>query len=182
MPSFMDAKLKEKLKKLTMKDILGYAIHSEDVASTYYWTLAKVFEPNDLVKAKFMALSNDEKLHKEALLNLHKAKFGNTKYVIPKGLPPFESVAAVKTIDSFMEALETGMQNERNAHDIYMFLAKANPENRKLFKYLAKTEMGHYAALKQDFNFFNDEFKEDTGAKISKIYAESLFRSLDVEK
>jgi len=178
----MDAALKNKLQKLTMKEILGYAIHSEDVASTYYWTLAKVFDPNDLVKAKFMALSNDEKLHKQALLNLHKAKFGNEKYVIPKGLPPFESVAEVKTVNSFMEALETGMQNERNAHDIYMFLAKANPENRKLFKYLAKTEMGHYATLKQDYQFFNSEFKEDASAKLSKVYAQGIFRSLDIEK
>ncbi|MFO7618281.1 MAG: ferritin family protein, partial [Thermoplasmata archaeon] len=167
----MDAKLKDKLKKLSMKEILGYAIHSEDMASTYYWTLAKVFNPNDLVKAKFMALSNDEKLHKEALLNLHKSSFGNTKYVIPKGLPPFESVAEIKTVESFMEALSTAMQNEKNAHDIYMYLAKENKKNGKLFKYLAKTELGHYDALKQDFNYFGSEFKGQPKAKISQVYA-----------
>ncbi|MFO7618140.1 MAG: ferritin family protein, partial [Thermoplasmata archaeon] len=112
----------------------------------------------------------------------YKATFGNTKYTIPKGLPPFESVTDVKTVESFMEALETAMKNERNAHDLYMYLAKENKENRKLFKYLAKTELGHYEALKQDFNFFGSEFKGEPKAKISLVYANTLFRSLDVEK
>ncbi|MBU4031296.1 MAG: ferritin family protein [Candidatus Thermoplasmatota archaeon] len=178
----MNADMKKKLNALTMKEILGYSIHSEDIASTFYWTLAKVFDPNDLVKAKFLSLSNDEKLHKEALLSLHRSTFGNDKYVIPKGLPPFESVAPVKTVGSFTEALETGMENERNAHDIYMYLAKEFPENRKLFKYLAKTEMGHYETLKQDYHFFQDEFKDEPNVKLSQVYASTLFRPLDIEK
>ena len=174
----MKADLKKKLKALSMKEILGYGIHSEDVASTYYWTLAKIFEPNDLVKARFLALSNDEKLHKEALLSLHKSQFKTSKYVIPKGLPPFESVTEVKTVESFLEALETAMQNERSAHDIYMFLADANPKNRRLFNYLAKTEMGHYEAIKQDYNFFTEEAKDDPivkKVKISKVYGSPAF-------
>jgi rubrerythrin len=81
-----------------------------------------------------------------------------------------------------MEALETGMQNERNAHEIYLYLAKTNPEHRKLFKYLAMTEMGHYEALKQDYLYFNDEFTEKPSAKLSKVYAAGIFRSLDIEK
>jgi rubrerythrin len=174
----MKADLKKKLKALSVKEIVGYAIHSEDVASTYYWTLAKVFDPNDLVKAKFLALSNDEKLHREALLKLHKSMFGSAKYTIPKGLPPFESVADVKTVDSFLEALETGMQNERNACDIYTYLAEQNPKQGKLFRYLAATEQGHYESIKQDYNFFTEEAKDDPSigkAKLSKVYATPLF-------
>jgi len=175
----MKADLKKKLKALSLKEILGYAIHSEDVASTYYWALAKIFEPNDLVKAKFLALSNDEKLHKMALLNLYKSQFGSEKYVVPEGLPPFESVADVKTVDSFMEAIELSMQNERNAHDIYKFLASENPKHRRLFNYLAITEMGHYQALKQDHNFFTEETKGDPSIKyvnLSQVYAAPFFR------
>jgi rubrerythrin len=181
----MNADMKKTLKALSLKEILGYAIHSEDVASNYYWTLAKVFEPNDLVKAKFMALSNDEKLHKEALLQLHKSTFGDVKYVIPKGLPPFESVADVKTVDSFMEAIESAMQNERNAHDIYKFLAGENPKHRRLFKYLAITEMGHYQALKQDLNFFTGEAEDDPSvgkAKLSQVYGLQFFSAQGFRK
>lgn len=178
----MKADMKNKLKALSLKEILGYSIHSEDVASTYYWTLANVFEPNDLVKAKFLAISNDEKLHKQALLNLHKAEFGDENYVVPEGLPPFESVTDVKTVESFMEAIETAMHNELNAHDIYMFLARQNRGHRKLFKYLARTEMGHYETLKQDYHFFGDEFENEPGVSISQVYAANVFRPLDIEK
>jgi rubrerythrin len=180
----MKADMKKKLKTLGMMDILGYAIHSEDVASNYYWTLAKVFEPNDLVKAKFMALSGDEKLHKEALLRLHDSLFGTKKYSIPEGLAPFESVVDVKTVDSFLEALETAMQNERNAQDIYLYLADVNPDNYKLFAYLATTEAGHYEMLKQDLGFFSSDAKESGAfkAKISQVYAAPLFKPLDVVK
>ena len=174
----MKADVKKKLNALSVKEVIGYAIHSEDVASNYYWTLAKVFEPNDLIKAKFLALSNDEKLHKEALLNLHKTHFGSNKYVIPEGLPPFESVAEVKTYESFIEALETAMQNERNAHDIYIYLAEKNPDHRKLFRYLAKTEMGHYATLKEDYHFFTEEAKDDPSVKkikLSMVYSTRFF-------
>jgi len=181
----MKADMKKKLGALSMKEILGYAIHSEDVASIYYWTLAKVFEPNDLVKARFLALSNDEKLHKEALLSLHESQFKTSKYVVPKGLPPFESVAKVKTVESFIEALETAMQNERNAHDIYIFLADNNPKHRKLFKYLARTETGHYEAIKQDYYFFTEEAKDDPSIKkikISQVYGSPMFRPYGLVK
>ena len=170
--------MKKKLKALSLKEIIGYAIHSEDAASNYYWTLAKVFEPNDLVKAKFMALSNEEKGHKEALLHLHMSQFDTTEYVIPESLPPFESVVEVQTFDSFIEAIETAMKNERSAHDIYQFLAEENPEHRKLFKYLAITEMGHLEALKQDYDFFTGEAKDDPSVKnvkLSQVYGTRFF-------
>jgi len=181
----MKADLKKKLNALSMKEILGYAIHSEDVASTYYWTLAKVFEPNGLVKAKFLALSKEETLHMDVLLSIHKSHFKTAKYVIPKGLPPLESVAGVKTVQSFIEALETAMQNERNAHDIYMFLSETNKEYRKLYKYLAKTELGHYESLRQEYNFFTEEAKEDPKirkTRLSQVYAAPQFKPLDLAR
>lgn len=179
----MNDDIKERLKGLSLKEIIGYSIHSEDVASTYYWTLAKVFEPNDLVKAKFEALSNDEKLHMDALLHLHKSTFGDENYVIPDGLPPMESIIDVKTVDSFMEAIQTAMQNEQNAYETYTLIAKQQKEHRKLFKYLALTELGHYEILKKDLNFFEDEVKSDPSVgnmNLGEVYARPVFRPPDV--
>ena len=179
----MNNDIKETLRGLSLKEILGYSIHSEDVASTYYWTLAKVFEPNDLVKAKFEALAKDEKLHMEALLHLYKTQFGDENYTIPEGLPPFESIIDVKTVETFMEAIETAMQNEMSAHDTYTFLAKEHKEHRKLFKYLAITEKGHYETLKQDLEFFGSEIEDDpaVGAmNLGEVYARPVFRPPDV--
>ncbi|MCK5397414.1 MAG: ferritin family protein [Thermoplasmata archaeon] len=179
----MNEDIKNKLGKLSLKEIIGYSIHSEDVASTYYWTLAKVFEPNELVKAKFEALANDEKLHKEALLHFYNTQFGDEDYVIPEGLPPFESVIDVKTVETFMEAIETAMENEHNAFETYTMLAKLHKEHRKLFKYLALTEKGHYETLKQDLKFFTGEIEDDHAVgtmNLSEIYARPVFRPPDM--
>jgi rubrerythrin len=175
----MNEEIKNKLKGLSLKEIIGYSIHSEDVASTYYWTLAKVFEPNDLVKAKFEALSRDEKLHMDALLYLHKSTFGDENYIIPEGLPPMESIIEVKTVNSFMEAIQTAMQNEHNAYETYTLIAGQHREHRKLFRYLAMTEKGHYETLKLDLEFFEDEVKNEpaVGSKnLGEIYARPMFR------
>jgi len=179
----MNDDIKELLGRLSLKEILGYSIHSEDVASTYYWTLAKVFEPNDLVKAKFEALANDEKHHKNAILSLYRKEFGDDNYSIPEGLSPFESVVDVKTVETFMEAIITAMQNEKSAHDTYVFLAKEHKKHRKLFKYLAITEMGHYETLKKDLEFFQEEINDDPETKsrsLSEVYTRPLFRPSDI--
>ncbi len=175
--------IKDLIKGLSFKEIVGYSINSENVASTYYWALAKVFEPNDLVKARFEALSNEEKLHMKALLDLHKSIFGDEDYVVPEGLPPFESIAEVKTMDSLIEALETAMQNEDNAHKMYLYIAKEHKEHKKLFKYLAMTEKSHYETLKQELEFFQEDFGEDPGAgsrSLGEVYARPFFRPPDI--
>jgi hypothetical protein len=84
-----------------------------------------------------------------------------------------------------MEAIELSMQNERNAHDIYKYLASANPKHRRLFKYLAITEMGHYQTLKQDFNFFTAEAKDDPSigkVKLSQVYGLQFFSTQGFRK
>jgi rubrerythrin len=180
----MNNDIKEILRGLSLKEILGYSIHSEDVASTYYWTLAKVFEPNDLVKAKFEALAKDEKLHMEALLHLYKTQFGDENYTIPEGLPPFESIIDVKTVGTFMEAIEMAMQNENNAYETYMMIAEQHKDHKKLFKYLAMTEKGHYETLKQDLGFFQEEINDNPEAKsrsLGEVYTRPLFRPADVK-
>ncbi len=180
----MNTDIKNKLGELSLKEIIGYSIHSEDVASTYYWTMANIFDPNELVKAKFGALAKDEKLHMEALLHLHKSTFGDENFVIPEGLPPFESIVDLKTVGTFMEAIETAMQNEQNAFETYTMIAQQHKEHRKLFKYLAMTEKGHYEILKQDLEFFQGEINDDPETKsrsLGEVYARPLFRPSDLK-
>ena len=153
--------MQEKLQSLDLKEILGYAIASEEAANGFYLVIVRVFDPNELVKNKFESIARDEKLHAKALLNLYKDTFGDENYPVPEGLPPFESVAEVEKLESLIETLVIAMQNEDNAYQIYTHLAKTHPENRKLFKYLAQTEMGHYEILKQEKGFFDEEVSEE---------------------
>lgn len=177
--------MEEKLKALNLKEIIGYAIGSEDAASNFYWMIVKVFEPNDLVKNKFESIARDEELHMKALLNLHEEAFGNKDYEVPEGLPPFESQAEVDKVENLIKALQIAMENEANANKMYTFLAKQHKEHRKLFKYLAQTEMGHYETLKQEKGFFDDEVsgqQDFGGVSLKDAYRSPMFKSPDVMK
>jgi rubrerythrin len=175
--------MEEILRGLELKDIIGYAIGSEEAASNYYHAIVLVFDPNDLVKTKFENISNDEKAHARALLRLHRELFDNEDWSMPDGLPPFESRTDVESVGSLIEALNLAMQNEMSAHKVYTYLAKTHREHRKLFNYLAQTEMGHYETLKQEKGFFDAEVSEDPsykGLSISNAYNSPLFRPGDV--
>ncbi len=174
----------EKLNHLNLKEILGYAIASEVAANSFYWVLVKVFDPNELIKNKFENIAKDEKLHETALLNLYRELFGDENYTVPEGLPPFESVAEVEKVDSLIEALNIAMINEESAHKTYLYLARTHKEHKKLFKYLAQTEMGHYEILKQEKGFFDEEVKEDPnykGLSVSEAYKSPTFKPMDLQ-
>jgi rubrerythrin len=176
--------IEEKLKALSFKEIIGYAIGSEDAASNFYWMIVKVFEPNDLVRNKFESIARDEELHMRALLNLHEDAFGDKNYTVPDGLPPFESVADVEKVESLIEALNIAMENEMSANKVYNFLAKEHKDQRKLFKYLAQTELGHYNVLKEEKGFFDEEVsgQQDFGkVSVKEAYRSPMFKTMDVQ-
>jgi len=153
----------KRLKELSLKEIIGYAIASEEAASSFYWVLVKVFDPNELVRHKFESLAREEKLHKQTLLNLHVDLFGDRKYSVPDGLPLFESQVEVDTINNFIDALEIAMQNEDNAQKVYKFLARHHKQHRKLFNYLAQTEKSHYHTLKHEKAYLENETSDEPG-------------------
>ena len=176
--------MEERLQSLSLKEIIGYAIGSEDAASNFYWMIVKVFEPNDLVKHKFESIARDEELHMRALLNLHEDAFGDKNYKVPDGLPPFESQAEVERVESLIEALNIAMENEMCANKVYTFLAKQHKDHKKLFKYLAQTEMGHYNVLKAEKGFFDEEVsgqQEFGKLSIKEAYRSPMFKTMDVQ-
>jgi len=171
------------LRSLDLKEILGYAIGSEDTASTYYRMLVKIFDTNELVANKFESIAKDEELHKQSLLNLYIDVYGSDQYTVPDGLPPFESTAEVESVESLIRALEIAMENEQNAHKIYTFLAGEHKEHRKLFKYLAQTELGHYETLKQEKGYFDEEVNENPDYRsraVKDVYREPTFKPADL--
>ena len=92
------------LRDLDLKEILGYAIASEETASTSYRMMVKIFDTNELVANKFESIAKDEELHMKSLLNLHMDVYGSDQYTVPEGLPPFESRAEVDSVDSLLRA------------------------------------------------------------------------------
>lgn len=138
----------EELEKLSLKEILGYAIESEAAAREYYTELAK--HAPELVATRFENLAREEEMHKKTVLNIYKKHFGEESYTVPGNLPPLESPVEISTVISLIRALETAMWNEYNAYRVYTYLAALEKDHRDLFKYLAAMEKGHYDVLRME--------------------------------
>jgi rubrerythrin len=155
----------EKLKALGLKDILGYAIGSEEAAKNFYLKLAKDTNVNELVAHKFEHFAHEEEIHKKVLMELHKKLYGDCAPVMPKGLPPFEGSVTVTTIYNMIEALDVAMISEDNAMRVYNFLAHHHKEYRRLFKHLAAKEHAHFHTLKIEKSLYEEEMIEEGHGK-----------------
>jgi rubrerythrin len=151
----------EKLKVMSLQDILGYAIASEEASAKFYLHLVKDESINELVSHRFEQMAADESVHKKALLCLYKKTFGDENYKVPEGLPPFESSVHIETVQNMIEALTIAMENEHNAQKIYKFLAHHQKDNKQFYKRLALMEKGHYELLKHEKEAFEEDIMEN---------------------
>ncbi len=148
----------EELEKLSLKEILGYAIESEEKAKEYYTELSR--DAPELVAIKFENLAKEEEIHKKTVLALYRERFGDELYKIPQNLPPLESPTTVKTITSLIGALEKAMWNEHNAYRVYTYLATKEKPHKDLFTYLATMEKGHYEVLRMEKDTYESHIIE----------------------
>jgi rubrerythrin len=170
----------DELEKLSLKEIFGYAIGSEDAANKYYLSLAK--SVSQLVAVRFENIARDEAMHKSILLHLHKELFGDENYSYPEGLPPFESSVKIDSVANLIEALNTAMLNEDNAYHVYKYLAKHQKKHKRLFEYLALMERGHYQTLKSEKELYENEVKEDRNVGKMAPHSEDLWRTSVIAK
>ena len=153
----------EELEKLSLKEILGYAIESEEKAKDYYTELSK--NAPELVAVRFENLAREEEMHKKTVLAMYRERFGDELYKIPENLPPLESPATVKTITSLIGALEKALWNEHNAYRVYTFLATKEKDHKDLFTYLATMEKGHYDVLRMEKDTYESHIIRTPHAK-----------------
>jgi len=142
----------EELEKLSLKEILGYVIKSEEAAKKYYLELAK--NAPELVATRFENLAREEEMHKKTVSDIYRTRFGDEKYTVPKGLSPLESSVKIDNIITLIGALDNAMRSEYNAHRVYKYLAVQMKEHKKLFTYLADMEMSHYETVKKERDMY----------------------------
>ncbi|HIH72263.1 MAG: Rubrerythrin-related protein [Thermococcales archaeon 44_46] len=150
----MEENIVIRLETLSEKEILGYAIASEEDAKNFYLKLGE--GKGELIENFFKELAKAEESHKTLLLNLHKKLFGDINYITPKEIPFFESTVNVVTVGSMIEAMETALLNEKVAERVYNLLAKRLPEHKALFEFLATQERAHYNSIKVHKEYFED--------------------------
>ncbi|WP_461862784.1 ferritin-like domain-containing protein [Thermococcus sp.] len=144
----------EKLAKLSPKEILGYAIASEEDAKRFYEGLAS--KSGQLLGEFFTTLAKAEEGHKKILLRLHETLFGDASYTVPEGIPFAETPADVKTVANLMDAMRVALINEKTAERIYSHLGKLLPEHKGIFGFLAAQERAHYASIKSHVEYLED--------------------------
>ncbi|ASA77661.1 ferritin family protein [Thermococcus sp. 5-4] len=144
----------DKLARLSPKEILGYALASEDDARELYEHLAS--KSGSLLGEFFGDLAKAEESHKRILLKLYEGLFGDTDYPVPQDIPFAETTVKIDTVGNLIEATRIALENERNAERIYSHLADMFPEQRGIFKFLAAQEKAHYAAIKSHVEYLEE--------------------------
>ncbi|WP_206203453.1 ferritin family protein [Thermococcus sp. M36] len=144
----------EKLAGLSPREILGYALASEDDAKEFYEHLAS--KSGALLGEFFKDLAKAEENHKRILLKLYEELFGDTEYPVPEDIPLAETTVKVDTVANLIEAMRVALENEKNAERIYSHLAETLPEHRGIFKFLAAQERAHYAAIRSHTEYLED--------------------------
>ncbi|ALV63725.1 Rubrerythrin [Thermococcus sp. 2319x1] len=141
----MEEDIVKRLEVLSEKEILGYAIASEEDAKAFYLKLAE--GKGELIENFFKDLAKAEEAHKTLLLNLYRKLFGDENYTVPEGIPFLESTINAVTLGTMVEAMKTALMNEKVAERVYKLLAKRLPEHKALFDFLATQERAHYKAI-----------------------------------
>lgn len=144
----------DKLVKFPLREIIGYAIASEDDAKAFYEHLAS--RTGGLLREFFQTLAKAEDSHKETLLRLHETLFGDTDYTVPEGIPFAETSIRVDTVANLVEAMRVALLSEKTAERIYTHLEKRLPEHRIIFGFLAAQERSHYASIKSHVEYLED--------------------------
>ena len=144
----------DRLVKLSPREILGYAIASEEDAKVFYENLAS--KTGALLGEFFRDLAKAEESHKKILLGLHETLFGDTDYTVPEGIPLAETSVKVETVANLVEAMRVALTNEKTAERIYTHLGELMPEHRGIFRFLAAQERAHYAAIKSHAEYLED--------------------------
>ncbi|CAD5244447.1 Rubrerythrin [Thermococcus camini] len=144
----------DKLAQLSPKEILGYAIASEEDAKQFYETLAA--KSGEVLGDFFRDLAKAEASHRKILLKLHEDLFGDTSYAVPEGIPFAETSVKVDTVVNLIEAMRVALVNEKTAERIYSHLSEILPEHRGIFGFLAAQEKAHYAAIRSHVEYLED--------------------------
>lgn len=142
---------------LTMVEVIGLAIRSEEEAAHFYGEMSKLIK-NDLVHSKFESLAKEEVGHRHMLVELYKKMTGETAAPpkIPGSPKTAEGGMPRFAVESLEELLKLAIKREQEANEFYRDAAvRAKDDNAKrVFEYLAGIERGHEILLKSELDSY----------------------------
>jgi len=137
---------------LTVPEVLAVAIRAEINAQSIYLLISEKIT-NNVVKEKFIHLSQQEQKHEEILTAKYQEVTQGTKPLIPeKGRSEVEE-NLLKDY-SHEAGLKLAIQAEENAANFYLEASKNSRDinGRFMFEYLANFERGHKVILEDELH------------------------------
>ncbi|MBS3782167.1 MAG: hypothetical protein KGY68_06130 [Candidatus Thermoplasmatota archaeon] len=155
--------MRNDVEEISFKELLGYSIEGEEVAHEAYMEISEKL--SGLASDRFQNLAKDELDHKQKLLKLHEHEFGDKEYIIPKGegFPPHEGdFIKIDTdkLNSLISTLESAIEAEKDAYELYYRLAEKIGKHSALFNYIALMEKGHQVSLEEEKEMYEEILKE----------------------
>jgi len=148
-----------RLKFLSPKELLSYAIKNEEEEAEYYSRLASISKRLS-VRILFLKMSEESREHEKVLRNLFEKLFPGEKPVevdIPavEVLPVYDELKGSK---SYIEALQACMKSELLAKTVYELLSQTveDDEVREIAMALAAMEERHYEELRKVYELILD--------------------------
>ncbi|MFA4875435.1 MAG: ferritin family protein [bacterium] len=143
-------------RELTVVEIIGLGIRSEEDASKFYGSLSKKIQ-NELVRAKYEGLAREEEQHRRMLVGLYQKMTGEKNPpVIPGNPATAEGGGAPLISESIEELLQYAIEREREACEFYRRLAPkmSEPTSRRTIEYLADIERGHEGLIRSELEAY----------------------------
>ena len=151
------------INSFSMEDLLLSAIKSEEESENIYLKLAERVE-NFILKERLTFLAKEEKKHKGILYNIYKDMFKKEPEVPEESPVPLPRIILKEGME-ISEILSQAMEAEKTAADFYKRISEKfeDEKRKKLLKYFANMEMGHYKLLeteRESAEYFEDYEKD----------------------
>lgn len=141
---------------LTLLEIVGLAIRSEEDAAEFYGGISKIIR-NDLVRTKYEGLAREEVGHRHMLVELYKKMSGEeTPPRVPGHPATAEGGRTPFVADSLEELLRHAIDREVAANDFYRKAAAraVDQGGQRTLEYLADIERGHELLLRTELGAY----------------------------
>ncbi len=143
-------------KELTVVEIIGLGIRSEEDAARFYGALSKKIK-NELVRAKYESLAREEESHRHMLRVMYEKMTGERNPPRIPGAPVTAEGGGIPLIsESLEELLQYAMSRERESCEFYRKLAPrmSDGASRRTIEYLADIEKGHESLLRSELEAY----------------------------
>ncbi|OGQ48846.1 MAG: hypothetical protein A3I09_03900 [Deltaproteobacteria bacterium RIFCSPLOWO2_02_FULL_47_10] len=144
-------------KELTLIEIIGLAIRSEEDAALFYGRVAKLIK-NDIGRAKYKSLAKEEGRHRKLLVGLYCRITGENRPPVKiAGRPVTAEGGFPVIVTSIEDSIRLAIAREEEAEAFYKNGAKKAVDDDtsfKILRYLADMEHGHSLLLKAELEAF----------------------------